>query len=212
MIRLRLPDRRPAETAEAVIDGRRFTVTIGFYPDGRPGEVFADGARIGSDLDALLDDACVALSLLLQHGVDPLRLADSMGRAGDSRRPASLIGVMADLLAEVAQQDAPPDSPEGSWMRSGHTPATSGGIAPGLVSGLPGDSEGRCSGGIAMKLHPKGFGGERAPPETIKRDGWRSQGILLVSADDARLTWPERELVHQFGRKLYGDRKETNHG
>ena len=98
MSRLCLPDRRPAETAEIVFDGQRFTVTVGFYPDGRPGEVFADGARIGSDLDALLDDACVALSLLLQHGVDPVRLAGSMGRLGD-RRPASLIGAMVDRLA-----------------------------------------------------------------------------------------------------------------
>ncbi|ACI97507.1 ribonucleotide reductase [Rhodospirillum centenum] len=98
MSRIRRPDRRPAETAEIAFDGQRFTVTIGFYPDGRPGEVFADGARIGSDLDALLDDACVALSLLLQHGVDPRRLAGSMGRLGD-QRPASLIGAVADLLA-----------------------------------------------------------------------------------------------------------------
>lgn len=63
-----------------------------------------------------------------------------------------------------------------------------------------------------MKVHPKGFGGKRTPPEMIKRDGWRSQGVLVVSADDARLTWPERELVRQLGRKLYGDRKEKNHG
>lgn len=60
-----------------------------------------------------------------------------------------------------------------------------------------------------MKLHPKGFGGERTPPETIKRDGWLAQGILVVSADDQRLTWPERELVHQLGRKLYGERTAT---
>jgi len=61
---------------------------------------------------------------------------------------------------------------------------------------------------------PKGFGGERTPPETIKRDGWLAQGILVVSADDARLSWPERELVRQLGRKLYGDRpaKEARHG
>lgn len=63
-----------------------------------------------------------------------------------------------------------------------------------------------------MKIHPKGFGGTRTPPDTIKRNGWRDQGVLVVSADDPRLTWPERELVHQLGRKLYGDRKETRHG
>lgn len=29
-------------------------------------------------------------------------------------------------------------------------------------------------------------------------------GILVVSADDRRLTWAERELVRQLGSKLYG--------
>lgn len=63
-----------------------------------------------------------------------------------------------------------------------------------------------------MKRFPKGFGGERTPPDAVKRDGWRSQGILVVSADDARLSWPERELVRQLGDKLYGSRREAKHG
>jgi hypothetical protein len=40
--------------------------------------------------------------------------------------------------------------------------------------------------------------------EREKRDGWRRNGILVVAADDDRLTWPERELIRQLGRKLYG--------
>lgn len=65
-----------------------------------------------------------------------------------------------------------------------------------------------------MSFLPKGFGGDRTPPETIKRDGWQAQGILVISADDPRLSWPERELVRQLGRKLYGDRpvREVPHG
>jgi hypothetical protein len=30
--------------------------------------------------------------------------------------------------------------------------------------------------------------------------------LLAISADDPRLTWPERELVRQLGEKLYGPR------
>jgi len=40
--------------------------------------------------------------------------------------------------------------------------------------------------------------------EAIKRYGWRDQGVLVVSADDSRLSWPEREMVRQLGAKLYG--------
>ena len=104
MIRHRLPNRRPNETRTLTFGGMSFAVTIGFYPaDGRPGEVFASGAKSGCDLDFLLDDTCVALSLLLQHGVPPGKLAHTMGRAGDGATPASIIGARADLLVkEVA--------------------------------------------------------------------------------------------------------------
>ena len=63
-----------------------------------------------------------------------------------------------------------------------------------------------------MRWHPKGFGGERTSPEQVKREGWRDQGVLVISEDDQRLTWPERELVRQLGVKLYGNRKEAAHG
>ncbi len=56
----------------------------------------------------------------------------------------------------------------------------------------------------AMRFTPKGYGGERRDPEQVKRDGWREEGLLAVSVDDHRLTWPERELVRQLGEKLYG--------
>jgi hypothetical protein len=97
MTRVRLPDRRAAETVELEHGGQRFTVTIGFYPDGRPGEVFTHGARSGSTLDALLADACV-VSCLIQHGAEPRDLAASMGRLGNAA-PASVIGAVLDLVA-----------------------------------------------------------------------------------------------------------------
>ena len=98
MTRVRLPDRRFAETVMLEHDGTRFMVTIGFYPDGRPGEVFTHGARSGSNIDALLADACVVVSCLIQHGVEPQRLAGSMGRLGNAS-PASVIGAIVDLVA-----------------------------------------------------------------------------------------------------------------
>jgi hypothetical protein len=43
-----------------------------------------------------------------------------------------------------------------------------------------------------MRWFPKGYGGDRRSPAQLKRDGWHDQNILVVSADDQRLTWPER--------------------
>lgn len=48
----------------------------------------------------------------------------------------------------------------------------------------------------------------KADPEKTKRIGWREEGILVVSADDTRLTWPEREFISQIGKKLYGQRNQ----
>jgi len=50
-----------------------------------------------------------------------------------------------------------------------------------------------------MRWIPRGYGGERRPPEKVKEDGWREQGLLAVSVDDRRLNWPEREFIRQIG-------------
>ncbi len=65
-----------------------------------------------------------------------------------------------------------------------------------------------------MRWFPKGYGGERRSIEEIKREGWREQGLLVVSAEDQRLTWPERELIRQLGERLYGRRAshKARHG
>ena len=104
MSRQRLPDRRPSLTTRLVHDCRSYSVTLGCNPDtGHIGEVFTHGAKVGSAMDGILDDACIALSLLLQHGVEPTALAASMGRLGDGKTPASIIGALADLIVREAQ-------------------------------------------------------------------------------------------------------------
>ena len=57
-----------------------------------------------------------------------------------------------------------------------------------------------------MRWLPKGYGGEHRPADEIKPEGWREQGVLVIAAEDGRLTWPERELVKRLGEKLYGPR------
>ena len=47
---------------------------------------------------------------------------------------------------------------------------------------------------------------EATDPETIKQTGWRDQHILVVSADDDRLDWTERELLRRIGDRLYGEK------
>ena len=44
----------------------------------------------------------------------------------------------------------------------------------------------------------------REDPESIKRQGWRDQRILVVSEEDKRLDFVEREFVRRLGERLYG--------
>ncbi len=103
--RQRLPDRRENETVDLVFAGHRYHGTVGFSLDGRPREIFCHGGKVGSGMDLILDDACVALSLLLQHGVEPQGLAHSMGRLGGGAA-ASIIGALVDLVASFEPEPA----------------------------------------------------------------------------------------------------------
>ena len=47
--------------------------------------------------------------------------------------------------------------------------------------------------------------------EAIKQTDWRDQHILVVSPEDDRLDWMERELLKRIGERLYGE-KGARHG
>ena len=113
--RRRLPNRRPSETRTLHVGNLTFAASIGFDPvDGRPSEIFLAGAKDGTDMAAILDDASVVISVALQHGISPEALAKSVGRlpegpvapadldkAQPSKRAASPIGMALDFLQEL---------------------------------------------------------------------------------------------------------------
>ena len=110
MPRERLPNRRPNRTLDVVHDGTTYAVTIGFDPvTDKVREVFTHGAKVGSAMDGILDDACILLSILLQHGVDPASLVATMGRLGEAEQSASIIGILANRLVQESQTQ--PDAP-----------------------------------------------------------------------------------------------------
>ncbi|ALN83040.1 hypothetical protein LA76x_4938 [Lysobacter antibioticus] len=46
--------------------------------------------------------------------------------------------------------------------------------------------------------------------DRLKREGWRQQGLLVVSAEDSRLDWVERQLLNQIAERLYGKREHAH--
>jgi hypothetical protein len=46
--------------------------------------------------------------------------------------------------------------------------------------------------------------GKQVDYEALKRHGFQDQGIVVVSINDPRLSWDQREMIKQVGEKLYG--------
>jgi hypothetical protein len=96
--RERLPNRRSNETLGFEHDGSRYRLSIGFFPDDRPGEIFLNHDRSDSLLDALASDAAILASLALQHGASLQDIRHAL-RRNSRGEPASPIGAALDRIA-----------------------------------------------------------------------------------------------------------------
>jgi ribonucleoside-diphosphate reductase alpha chain len=67
--RQQLPDERPSITHKFNIAGHKGYLTVGMYPDGRPGEIFIKMAKEGSTVSGLMDSFAKAISTSLQYGI-----------------------------------------------------------------------------------------------------------------------------------------------
>jgi hypothetical protein len=97
--RERIPNRRYCETSTFEHAGADFTMSIGRYPDGRPGELFIGAALANSALDALASDASIAISFALQHGAD-LNLIRAAMKRNSQGEPSSPIGAALDRIEQ----------------------------------------------------------------------------------------------------------------
>jgi len=106
-----LPARRNCQTFELPYGGlnRSHFVTVGYYDDGKMGEVFISGGKSGEMVEAIARDGAVLLSIALQYGADleAIRHAitrDSMGQ------PSSIVGAVVDQLC-----GGPLEKPKEVW-------------------------------------------------------------------------------------------------
>ena len=105
--RERLPDRRRGERTEVeFVDAqgntRRYQVGFGFDRANIIREVFCEAAKSGSDLQDMIHDGCIAMSVALQFGARIGELAKSFSE----RR-------------EETETSGPPASPFGAIARAG---------------------------------------------------------------------------------------------
>lgn len=111
--RTRLPDRRrarrfPVTWKDAIGVERLFDVGFGLDAENVVREVFCiplnaqtgEALKTGSDLKALVDDACIALSLALQLGA---RITDLAKAFGENRQEGAPVGPPASPLGAIAR-------------------------------------------------------------------------------------------------------------
>jgi ribonucleoside-diphosphate reductase alpha chain len=71
--REKLPVERLSVTHKFSVGGHEGYITVGMYPDGRPGEIFIKMSKEGSTLSGVMDGLALTLSFGLQYGV-PLKV------------------------------------------------------------------------------------------------------------------------------------------
>ncbi len=96
--RRRLPNRRWCSTQELHHLGTAYHVTIAVYADGQPGEVFIEGAKIGSAMSHLVHEVAVLISIAMQYQVPVPVMAAAVARVGVDGAPHSIAGAVLDLI------------------------------------------------------------------------------------------------------------------
>ncbi len=114
-VRNRLPERRRNVTEEVGFAGQVWTICIGFDDAGQPREVFADGRREGSQLQAFIDDVCIVVSIALQHAIAPAALAHSLGTVPAWQKGAEGVDYASPLGAICAVLMAAQEPPLRLW-------------------------------------------------------------------------------------------------
>lgn len=99
MKREQLPQRRQCKSFAFKMDGRRlnYHATVGYYDDGRPGEIFLDSSKSGTDVQVSMRDAAIAISFALQYGAAIEDIRSAFTRRPDGS-PEGPLGVLLDII------------------------------------------------------------------------------------------------------------------
>jgi hypothetical protein len=97
--RLRLPNRRLAETFELEVAGLRYTCSVGRFANGEIAELFLSNHKSNSAADTAARDAAITFSIAVQHGADPAVIRRALCRDSQGRASGPL-GMALDIIAE----------------------------------------------------------------------------------------------------------------
>lgn len=103
--RIRMANRRPTTREALVWENTVLTFDVGWRDDGTIGEIFVDGLKSGSALDATLDEQATQASWLLQLGATVAELAQAHGAPVEgSAAPGPMAAMMARAVVIERQE------------------------------------------------------------------------------------------------------------
>ncbi len=191
--RERLPDTRPSVTHKFNVSGHEGYITVGLYPDGRPGEMFITMAKEGSTIGGLMDCFGTAVSMSLQYGV-PLEVYvnkfshtrfEPMGftKNPDIKIAKSLVDYIFRWLGitflpgfREANKMLPPAPAEGAAAGPGEADAE---LKPAAtMAGGPNAAHGPAKNGSAPNGASTNGNGHAAPKQAAKRNGSPASAAL----------------------------------
>jgi len=139
-VRRRLPEERHSITHKFVIGDHEGYITVGQYPDGKPGEIFLVMAKEGTVVSGLCDCFATAISLALQYGVPLQVLIDKFAHtrfepSGFTHHPKirfakSIADYLFQWMAEKFSAEQDEDEINAMAALSLAAPARNGGIDP----------------------------------------------------------------------------------
>ena len=78
-------------------------VTVGFFDNGKVGEIFISGGKSGELIAAIARDGAILISLALQHGATLDTIAHAITRNSNDE-PQTIVGAIIDeVIKEVAK-------------------------------------------------------------------------------------------------------------
>ena len=124
----KMPRDRVAISHEVEISGVHVNIQLGFYEDGKLGEIFLQVAKEGSTLAGMMDAWAIAVSSAIQQGCDPVAFLSQFVGARfepqghvDGEYASSIIDYVARYAIERAVIQR-----WGDWARKGGRLSQSG--------------------------------------------------------------------------------------
>lgn len=115
-----LPNRRRCNTFKRRLCNASVFIMVGYYNDGRPGEVFIETAKAGSDLKGMLHTFAMTVSIALQFGA-PIKefakamrhvegvvdgIVDEIKQDGEHREISDIAQIVFDCLLQPIDCDS----------------------------------------------------------------------------------------------------------